>query len=420
MIGPQVPGDPFSNGFLWIIDISIALGAEKILAVLALNVRHHHLSPAAPSLQSVHCIAVSVAISWTGEAIADFLQGLIAVLGRPAGFLKDGGSDLAKAVKVLDERGFPSPAIDDISHVIANLLKHEYGHHPLFDTFLCACSKASQKLKQTILACLAPPKVSTKARFMNLHRLVLWADRLLKHSLVGRASQGSLLAKLRASMDQLPACKAFISRFLRDAAPLLECQKLLKVKGLSHKTGKECEALIEGIPPSSPVRIGFTNWIKEQLKVAEELGVAEMGLPISSDPVESLFGVAKQHGIDETKDANRIAVRLPALCGQVTQEDAQRVLEVSVAQQEEVLGSLSSLTKQRREILPNPGCLETMTLGDTAQNLELIPQARNRSKNLITLDISRHYTKTSGPVISLENRAMSPPRGRPLELAMAT
>lgn len=145
-----------------------------------------------------------------------------------------------------------------------------------------------------------------------------------------------------------------------------------------------------------------------------------MGLPISSDPVESLFGVAKQHGIDETKDANRIAVRLPALCGQVTQEDAQRVLEVSVAQQEEVLGSLSSLTKQRREILPNPGCLETMTLGDTAQNLELIPQARNRSKKLITLDISRHYTKTSGSVISLENRAMSPPRGRPLELAMAT
>ncbi|MBI1987280.1 MAG: hypothetical protein HYS70_02895 [Nitrospinae bacterium] len=32
---------------------------------------------------------------------------------------------------------------------------------------------------------------------------------------------------------------------------------------------------------------------KEQLKVAEKLGVAGMGLPISSDPIESLFGVAK-------------------------------------------------------------------------------------------------------------------------------
>lgn len=192
-------------------------------------------------------------------------------MGRPVGFIKDGGSDLAKAVRVLCERGFPSHSIDDISHVIANLLKHEYGNHPLFNTFVSACGKASQKLKQTILACLAPPKVSTKARFMNLHRLVLWADRLLKHSPVGRAAKGSLIAKLRASFDQLPACKVFISRFLRDAAPLLECQKILKVKGLSSKTSKECEALIEVIPPSSPVRIGFKKWSKKHLKIAETL-----------------------------------------------------------------------------------------------------------------------------------------------------
>jgi len=110
---------------------------------------------------------------------------VIAVSGRPVGFIKDGGSDLAKAVRVLGERGFPSHSIDDISHMIANLLKHEYGNHPLLAVFMSACGKASQKLKQTILACLAPPKVSTKARFMNLHRLVLWADRLLKHSPVG-------------------------------------------------------------------------------------------------------------------------------------------------------------------------------------------------------------------------------------------
>ena len=362
---------------------------------------------------------MSVAISWTGDAIADFLQRVIAVLGRPVGFIKDGGTDLAKAVRVLSEREFLSHTIDDISHVIANLLKHEYGSHPLFATFISACGKASQKLKQTILACLAPPKVSTKARFMNLHRLVLWADQLLKHSPVGRAAKGSLIAKLRASLDQLPACKAFISRFIRDTIPLLECQKILKVKGLSNKTSKECEALIEVIPPSSSVCIGFKKWIKKHLQIAETLGVAAIGLPISSDPIESLFGVAKRHGTGETKDANRIAARLPALCGQVTEEDAQRVLEVSVAQQEEVVGSLSSLNRQRRQILSNPGHLETMILGDADQNLELIPMAKNRSKNPIILNISEHYTKTNGPMISLENRDIVPARSRPLELAMA-
>jgi hypothetical protein len=412
-VGSPVSGDRFSNGFIWLIDTSIALGAGKILGVLALNAGHYQLNAGAPSLQSVQCVAVTVGIAWNGEAIADFLQRVIGVLGRPVGFLKDGGSDLGKAVRLLGERGFASLSIDDLSHVIANLFKHEYGNHPLFNTFLSACGKVSQKLKQTLLACLAPPKVSTKARFMNLHRLVLWAERVLKHSPRGRAAPGSLLAKLRASLDQLPGCKAFISRFRRDAIPLLQCQKLLKVKGLSHDTGQACEALIDPIPPSSPVRIGFTNWIKDQLQVAETLGLAETGLPISSDPIESLFGVAKRHGVGETKDANRIAVRLPALCGQLTEQDAQRVLEVSVAQQEKVMGPLPSLIKQRREVLPNPGCLETLTQAQADHHLELIPGAENRSKNAIILNLSDHYEKTHGPVINVKQTVIPPPRGHP-------
>ncbi len=271
----------------------------------------------------------------------------------------------------------------------------------------------SQKLKQTLLACLAPPTVSTKARFMNLHRLIVWAERLLKHSPRGRAASGSLLAKRRASLDQLPCCKAFISRFRRDATPLLECQKLLKLKGLSHDTRQAGEALIDVIPPASPVRIGFTNWIKGQLQVAETLGLAETGLPISSDPIESLFGVAKRHGVGQTQDANRIAVHLPALGGQLTEQEAQRVLEVRVAQQEKVMGPLASLAKQRREVLPNPGCLENLTQAQADHHLELIPGAENRSKNAIILNISDHYEKTPGPVINVEKTVMPPPRGHP-------
>jgi len=57
------------------IDMSIGLGTGKILTVLALNAHHHQLSPAAPGLQNVHCMAVSVAYSWTGESIAAFLEG---------------------------------------------------------------------------------------------------------------------------------------------------------------------------------------------------------------------------------------------------------------------------------------------------------------------------------------------------------
>ncbi|MCP5038439.1 MAG: hypothetical protein GY945_12670, partial [Rhodobacteraceae bacterium] len=364
------------------------------------------------------CVAVAVAPTWTGETIAAFLQRVIAVLGRPAGFLKDGGADLGKAVRLLGERGWPSPCIADISHVIANLLKHEYRHHPLFETFLSACGKTSQKLKQTVLACLAPPKVSSKARFMNLHRLVRWADQLLKHAPVGRVAPESLTAKLRASLDQLPACQAFIGRFRRDATPLLACQKLLKTQGLSGTTVAQCEALIEPIPLTSAVRVGFTEWLNAQQHIAETLGVANTGLPISSDPIESLFGVVKHHGTGEIKDAYRLATRLPALCGPLPKEEAQQVLNVSVAQQHRVIGSPPSLSQQRRCILPHPGALNQLTVADTEAPLELIPGAKNRSKNPITLILSAHCANIRGPVISVPNTVMLPSKDPPAQIAM--
>ncbi len=91
---------PFSNGLIWMIDLSIGLGSGKILAVLALDAHHHHLADCAPSLSHVHCIAVSVADSWTGEAIAEVRKERIAQIGRPSASLKDGGSEWQKAADV--------------------------------------------------------------------------------------------------------------------------------------------------------------------------------------------------------------------------------------------------------------------------------------------------------------------------------
>lgn len=409
LVRPQIDNDRFSNGFIWMIDASIGLGSGKILAVLALDANHYVQNEGAPTLQKLHCIGVSVATSWTGESIAGFLQKIIATMGRPIAYLKDGGTDLGKAIRLLGERGFPSPSIDDISHIIANLLKHEYKNHSMFETFLSSCGKASKKLKQTILACLAPPKVSTKARFMNLHHLVKWADQLLKHSPKGGAAKGSILSKLRASFDELPGCKAFISRFLRDAAPLLECQKVLKTKGLSQDSYIECQQMIETIPALSPVRRGFEAWAEEQLMVARVLGLENAGMPISSDNIESLFGVSKQHGTGKIKDANRIALRIPAMCGELTMEDAKRVLNISVKEQQKVEGFLPSLTRQRRQVLANPGCLDIINLDEAKQNLELIPGSKKQSKNLINLNLSTCYEKIVGPLISIKNQAKPPP-----------
>src|SRR6266850_1753665 len=286
---------PFSNGLIWMIDVSIGLGSGKILAVLAIDAHHHQLLGAASALEHVHCIGVSVGESWTGEAIADVLDRLIAQMGRPAAYLKDGGSEVHKAADVLEARGLGSPCIDDISHAAAGMLKHYDQHHPAFERFVSACGRVSGKLKHTVLACLAPPTVRTKARFMHVHRLFTWAARLLHLSPPGGAKTGSLLARLRSCMDELPACKDLIKRFCADAQGLRACQQIVKTKGLCHDTLAQCQPLISEMP-SAPLRLEFAAYLAYQLETAKTLGLDHVGLPISSDAIESLFGVAKRHG----------------------------------------------------------------------------------------------------------------------------
>lgn len=387
---------PFSNGLIWMIDISIGLGSGKIVAVLALDAHHHHLGDGAPALDHVHCIAVSVADSWSGEAIAELLKRLIAQMGRPAAYLKDGGSELQKAVEVLAPQGLASPCIDDISHAAAKMLKHYYQHHPAFERFLSACGRVSGQLKQTLLACLAPPTVRTKARFMNVHRLFSWADRLLKLSPAGGAKAGSILARLRACLDELPACKELIKRFRADAQALLACQQILKTQGLSHDTLAQCQPLI-GEMPSALVRQEFEAYLARQLTTAKTLGLDRIGLPMSSDAIESLFGVAKRHGVGQTQDAARIALRLPALCGAPTREEAEQVVGISVARQREMTATYTSLTKQRREVLGQGKALESLGQSQGEPHVELLPSAKNRANQGVIINLSMDYEHQYGP-----------------------
>ncbi len=122
-------------------------------------------------------------------------------------------------------------------------------------------------------------------------------------------------------------------------------------------------------------------WLDKHLAIAQNIGLNRIGLPISSDSIESLFGVAKHHGTGEIKDANRIALRIPALCGELTRQDAENVLKISVKEQQQWTGSLPSLTSQRRNVLSHSGCLENINVDVGLQNLTLIAGSKSEHKH---------------------------------------
>ena len=113
---------------------------------------------------------------------------------------------------------------------------------------------------------------------------------------------------------------------------------------------------------SAALRQEFRAYLDLELSTATTLGLAHLGLPISSDAIASLFGVAKRHGVGDVQDATRMALRLPAFCGTPTREAAQQVLEVSVATQHAFTAQTPSLIQQRREVLAHPNRLERLSL----------------------------------------------------------
>jgi hypothetical protein len=396
---------PFTNGLIWMIDLSIGLGSGKILAVLALDAHHHQLVSGAPTLRHVHCLGVAVADSWTGDTIAELLKRLIAQLGRPTAYLKDRGSDLHKAAALLEEDGLGSQCLDDISHAAAGMLKRTYQDHPTFERFVSACGRVSGKLKHTLLACLAPPTVRTKARFMHVHRLVTWADRVLRLSPPGGAQRGSMVANLRDALGDLPDCRTLIKRFRGDAGALLACQEILKTHGLGGATVAQCEPLIDAMP-SAAIRQEFRAYLHYQLETAKTLGLDQVGVPISSDTIESLFGVGKRHGVGETPDAARIALRLPALCGRPTREEAEQVLGVSVARQHAFTATLPSLTQQRREVLAHPERLESLVREPASPHVELIPSPKTHANNKVSIDLKKSYRNKNGTPFGFPDESM--------------
>jgi len=259
-----------------------------------------------------------------------------------------------------------------------------------------ACGRVSGQLQQTLLACLAPPTVRTTARFMPVHRLVSWADRRLKLSPAGGAKAGSIFARLRACLDELPACKDLIKRFRAAAQGVLECQEMLKTQGLSHDTLAQCQPLICE-RPSALVRQEFEASLEYQLGTAQTIGLDQVGLPISSDAIASLFGVAKRHGVGQTQDAARIALRLPALCGAPTREEAAQVLGISVARQHEITGPCPSLTTQRREVLGHGQELESRGQSLGEPHVERLPSPKNRSNHAAIVNLSMACENQYGP-----------------------
>ena len=166
--------------WIWLVDHSVQLG--KMFVLVILGIRQSDL-PIGRALQrsDMHPLAVVPATSRSKDEVGEMMVKLSSQIGAPISIVIDGASELHQGAKWLENLGFEVVVMDDVKHKAANILKKTLGKEPRFIEFEAQVGKTTAQIQQTELEHLLPPKKKNKCRFMNLGKLIDWAQMAVLH-----------------------------------------------------------------------------------------------------------------------------------------------------------------------------------------------------------------------------------------------
>lgn len=169
-----------ADDWIWLVDHHVPIG--NMVALVILGIRQSDLPTDRPLRRSdMKPLAVVPGKSRRKEDVEQALVELAKQTGAPICIVADGASELHQGVKAVQKRGFEVVLMDDIKHKAANIVKRLLGQHPRFREFESHLGKTIANIQQTELDHFLPPKKRTKCRFMNLGKLIDWANMVLHH-----------------------------------------------------------------------------------------------------------------------------------------------------------------------------------------------------------------------------------------------
>jgi len=197
---------PRRDDWIFVIDHTVALGAQKCLVVLGIPASRLAETGYSPHHCDMTVLAVEVTAKSTGIWVAAVLERVSTRAGVPVQIVSDHGSDVRKSIALFRQQAPSCVETYDISHAIATQLKAHWRDDVHWQGFLKQAGATLSHFQQTDLAFLLPPRQRTKARYMAMDSHIEWAERLLGYydqgdfSAIGRPCvfTGAAYARLRA------------------------------------------------------------------------------------------------------------------------------------------------------------------------------------------------------------------------------
>ncbi len=303
-----------------IVDESIRMGQEKQLLVLCVPYKKE--KEGALIFEDVDVLHVQGAKSWTGEQINEVLKNLEEKYGFEAkNILSDEDSKLKKASRLSEIVHLP-----DISHAVATCLRRSFEKAPEFKAFTTLVASYQSKGVNQDISYLCPPKQRTKARFMNLHGIVNWGDKVLERfDLLGEKAKGffSQLSEHQPIINNLRCCLDIAKKI---SLPMKE-------NGLSSQTLRDARKITQTNANEQELTGEFLVHINGYLAKYQGI-VGQIGnsaINVSSEIIESLFGKykSKAHNHPLT-GVTKLNLELPLYC----MKEEELVQKIPIALQE--------------------------------------------------------------------------------------
>jgi len=347
-----------AEDWVWLVDHTIQLGQVKCLLIVAVRLSAWESQGRGPlEHRDLTVLALEPMRQSTGPLVKTHFERAMRQAGTPRAILSDGGTDLKNAVAHFQQEHPEVADLSDIKHKMATLVKAEPKADARWSSFTLAVGRTKSQLQQTDLACLTPPRLKEKARYMNLDALVNWARRVLVSLDASVESR-----PLDIAPDRLEAKLGWLREYrqasLEWGAMLAVVEKTLEVirqDGYCAEAPATLRKRLHGLAQdemSRRVAERAVAFVVQQSSAA----VGQEHLPGSTECLESLIGKGKRlEGQQSRSGFTKMVLAMAALVVEPTTGYVRTALENTQTHHvtswcKEMLAT--SIQAQRRHALP--------------------------------------------------------------------
>lgn len=318
-----------ADDWTFLADHVIEIGKHRFLGII--GIRLSDLPPPGECLKlsDMTPVALLPVEASNQETVHQQLETVVAETGIvPKAILSDEGSDLAGGIDRFCKAHPETTRYRDLPHMAARLLKKRLEKNERWTDFIKQVTQTKFETAQTELAFLVPPRLRSKARYMNLQSMLRWAEKVL-----AVLDDSSLVAPSFCSVDRLNMKFQWLREYRADVAlwsswlALTDATlEVVRCNGYCSSTSDEVQQAL-GELSDTPEKELLKNELVEIVNVESSKAREGTRIPGSTEILESSFGKLKEIEGDQSRSGFTSLILIwAALFGATTSEVIRKAM----------------------------------------------------------------------------------------------